>query len=218
MLKTLCLALSAVILLTLASCKKEAPKTGIERIYSSVDFNNNGKDDYTDFLNGARADAIALPTYDDSYFEGGYPPDNIGVCSDVIWRAFREAGYSLKDMVDADIARDLEAYVDINKPDPNIDFRRVVNLRVFFGKYAVSLTTDIEDFSAWQPGDIVVFGRNTHIGIVSDKRDAEGHSYIIHNSGQAEREEDYLGRQNVAAHYRFDASKVPAEVLYRWKN
>ena len=203
-------------LLTVFSCGKDEEPKGIERIYSPVDFNNNGKDDYTDFLNGARADAVALPTYDDSYFEGGYPPDDIGVCSDVIWRAFREAGYSLKDMVDNDIARDLEAYVDIDKPDPNIDFRRVVNLRVFFGKYAASLTTDIDRVEEWQPGDIVVFGRNTHIGIVSDKRDAEGHAYIIHNSGQAEREEDYLGRQNVAAHYRFDASKIPADVLCKW--
>ena len=208
--------LFAATLFTFVSCKKEEAPTGIKRIYSPVDFNNNGKDDYTDFLNGARADAVALPTYDDSYFEGGYPPDGIGVCSDVIWRAFREAGYSLKDMVDADVARDLEAYVDINRPDPNIDFRRVVNLRVFFGKYAISLTTDIDAVEEWQPGDIVVFGRNTHIGIVSDKRDAEGHAYIIHNSGQSEREEDYLGRQNVAAHYRFDASRVPGEVLYRW--
>lgn len=33
--------------------------------------------------------------------EGGYPPDNIGVCIDVVWRAFANAGYSLKDMVDA---------------------------------------------------------------------------------------------------------------------
>ncbi len=184
-----------------------------------MDFNGNGKDDYTDFLNGARADALALPTYDDSYFEGGYPPDNIGVCSDVVWRAFKEAGYSLKDMLDNDIERDIESYVSINSPDPNIDFRRVVNLRVFFGKYAISLTTDIDDVAAWQPGDIVVFGKNTHIGIVSDKRDAEGRAYIIHNSGQAEREEDYLGRedsQNVAAHYRFDASRVPADRLCRW--
>ena len=202
--------------LTVFSCGKDEEPKGIERIYSQIDFNGNGKDDYTDFLNGARADAVALPTYDDSYFVGGYPPDNIGVCSDVIWRAFREAGYSLKDMVDNDVARDLESYVDIDKPDPNIDFRRVVNLRVFFGKYAVSLTTDIDDVEKWQPGDIVVFGRNTHIGIVSDKRDAEGHTYIIHNSGQTEREEDYLGRQNVAAHYRFDASRIPADVLCKW--
>ena len=31
------------------------------------------------------------------------PPDTEGVCTDVIWRAFKNAGYSLKDMVDEDI-------------------------------------------------------------------------------------------------------------------
>ena len=59
----------------------------IQTIYSDTDFNQNGIDDYTDFLLGARADAQNHPDYDGSYFEGGYPPDDIGVCTDVVWRA-----------------------------------------------------------------------------------------------------------------------------------
>jgi len=194
----------------------EAPMP--DRVVSPVDYNENGKDDYTDFVLGARRDAENHPTYDDSYFEGGYPPDNIGVCADVIWRAFREAGYSLRDMVDRDIAVRGSMYVKITKPDSNIDFRRVYNLQVFFEKYAVSLTNDINKVEEWQPGDIVIFGNNTHIGIVSDKRNSAGRPYIIHNGGQEEREEDYLGEEFVSFHYRFDASRVDSAVLCPWKD
>ena len=188
------------------------------RVVATVDYNNNGNDDYLDFVLGARRDAENHPTYDDSYFEGGYPPDNIGVCADVIWRAFKEAGYSLRDMVDKDIRTRRSAYLKISEPDTNIDFRRVYNLKVFFEKYAVSLTNDINDTEEWQPGDIVIFGSNTHIGIVSDKRNEAGRPYIIHNGGQEDREEDYLGQEFVSFHYRFDASKVDSAVLCPWND
>lgn len=189
----------------------------IETVKSSVDFDTDGTDDYTDILLGARKDAENHPKYDGKYIDGGYPPDNIGVCSDVVWRAFKNAGYSLRDMVDSDIAARPEAYPLIKKPDTNIDFRRVRNLRIFFDKYAVSLTTDIEKIEEWQPGDIVIFNNNKHIGIVSDKRTRDGVTYIIHNGGQPKREEDYLKRSAVVAHYRFDTSKIDKEVLKPWK-
>ncbi len=191
---------------------------GIETVKSSVDFNQNGVDDYTDILLGARKDAQNHPKYDGKYIDGGYPPDNIGVCTDVVWRAFKNAGYSLKDMVDRDIENRREAYSRIDKPDTNIDFRRVKNLNIFFKEYAISLTTDITQIAEWQPGDIVIFNNQAHIGIVSDKRNRDGMPYIIHNGGQPIREEDYLTRSTVVAHYRFDASKIDSGVLAAWDN
>ena len=68
---------------------------GMEREKSSVDFNKNDIDDYADFLLGARKDAENFPKYDGSYVQGGYPDEDTGVCTDVIWRAFREAGYEI---------------------------------------------------------------------------------------------------------------------------
>lgn len=83
---------------------------------------------------------------------GGYPPDNEGVCSDVIWRAFKNAGYNLKEMIDEDIKNNLDEYPRVNgEPDTNIDFRRVPNLQVFFEKYATKLTKDINIIEEWQP-------------------------------------------------------------------
>lgn len=187
----------------------------ISIIKSEIDYNSNGIDDYTDILNGAKIDAKNHPRYKSVYYDGGYPPDDEGVCTDLVWRAFREAGYSLKDMIDNDIMNYKEDY-NIKNIDKNIDFRRVVNLRVFFDKYALILTNDITKTSEWMPGDIVIFENNKHIGIVSDYRNKDGISYILHNGGQPIRDEDYLKRGKVWKHYRFDASKIDEKVLYPW--
>lgn len=192
---------------------------GIVVLQSDVDYNQNGIDDYEDILMGAKLEAENHPRYNGAYFQGGYPPSDIGVCSDVIWRAFRHAGYNIRDMVDADIQRRREAYTEIVEPDSNIDFRRVRNLRIFFEEYAKKLTTDIEEIEEWQPGDIVIFGENDHIGIVSDRRNKKGRPYIIHNAGQPNRDEDYIKWSwlEITGHYRFDASLIEAEVLVPWK-
>ena len=179
---------------------------GIKTIKSSTDKDEDGIDDYTDILLGARAEAERKPEYKSVYYEGGYPPDTEGVCTDVIWRALRDAGYSLKDMVDKDIALNTSEYKRTNgKPDPNIDFRRVPNLRVYFEKNQISLTTNLRKIEEWQPGDIVVFGKK-HIGIISDKRNKKGIPYLIHNVGQAHMEKDVLEWYNeinpIVGHYR----------------
>lgn len=207
----------------LASYFNLLPKTSytaedfnIENVYSRVDYNKNGIDDYTDIMLGARIDAENHPKYDGSYYAEGYPPDHIGVCTDVVWRAFKNAGYSLRDMVDKDIINREDFYPNINSRDDNIDFRRVVNLRIFFEEHGQSLTLDIDEIAEWQPGDIVFFGNDKHIGIVSDKRNRQGQPYIIHNGGQPNREEDYFKRDIVTGHYRFDASKISEDVLVKW--
>lgn len=180
---------------------------GIEVIKSNTDFDNDGIDDYTDILEGARIEAKNRPTYRSEYYSGGYPPDDEGVCTDVIWRAFKNAGYSLKDMIDEDIANNVSKYPRVEgKPDPNIDFRRVPNLMVYFERNHISLTIDLNEIGEWQPGDIVVFEKN-HVGIISDKRNEKGIPYIIHNAGQLNREEDGLEFYNenwkeISYHFR----------------
>lgn len=189
----------------------------IKTAESSVDFDNDGIDDYRDIMLGARQDAKNRPKYKSEYYANAYPPDNIGVCTDVVWRAFKNAGYDLRAMVSKDIENNTNDYPNVDKPDNNIDFRRVKNLKVFFDKYGTTLTTDTEKIDEWQPGDIVIFNNNSHIGIVSDKRNRDGKVYIIHNGGQPNREEDYLPRSTVVAHYRFDASKLDDDFLEKWQ-
>lgn len=180
---------------------------GFETLKSNTDYDGDGIDDYTDILEGAKLEAKNHPTYKSAYYQGGYPPDDEGVCTDVIWRALKNAGYSLKDMIDEDIKNNVELYPRVEgKPDPNIDFRRVPNLMVYFERNHISLTIDLNEIEEWQPGDIVVFETN-HVGIISDKRNERGIPYIIHNAAQPNREEDGLEFYNknwrkISAHYR----------------
>lgn len=178
----------------------------IETVISKTDCDNDGIDDYTDILQGAKIESENKPTYKSAYYSGGYPPDNEGVCTDAIWRALKNAGYSLKDMVDEDIKNNVDEYPRVDgKPDSNIDFRRVPNLKVYFERNQINLTTDLSKIEEWQPGDIVVFG-SSHIGIISDKRNKKGIPYLLHNGGQPLREEDILEVYNnyepITGHYR----------------
>lgn len=180
---------------------------GINVIISEIDYDNDGIDDYSDILEGAKIDAERRPIYKSAYYEGGYPPDGEGVCTDVIWRSLKNAGYFLKDLVDEDIANNIDLYPKVEgKPDPNIDFRRVPNLKVFFERHALVLTNDPYEIDKWMPGDIVAFGSN-HIGIISDLRNKDGIPYLIHNAGQYNREEDSLikwyEKRGITGHYRW---------------
>lgn len=167
---------------------------------SSIDYDEDGIDDQTDILNSARDYVKTRPKYKSKYYNGGYPNDQYGVCTDVVSFAFVGAGYDLRQLVSDDIHNNLNNYM-ISKPDSNIDFRRVKNLNVFFKNNATSLTTDIEQIDQWQGGDIVVFTK--HIAIVSDKRNYHGIPYIIHNAGQPVYEEDAINRYKIIGHYRW---------------
>ena len=68
-----------------------------------------------------------------------------------------------------------------------------------------------------QAGDIVIFGNDAHIGIISDYRTKDGLAFVIHNGGaNLDREEDALTHDTVTGHYRFDASKIDPSILRVW--
>jgi len=188
------------------------PKCEVPQLVSSQDQNRNDIPDSIDIVKGARQEAERGTVYDGSYFSGGYPPEGKGACTDVIWRAFKAAGYDLKKMVDEDIKTAPSAYgVTGRQPDPTIDFRRVSNLQVFFKRHGQELTTevipgDVANLANWQPGDIVVFGPPLeHIAVISDRRNNDGVPQIIHNAGPKASEGSYLLSWNskITYHFRF---------------
>lgn len=179
----------------------------IDIVQSEYDKNENGIDDFTDILNGAKAEIANMPNYRSAYYDGGYPPADEGVCTDVIWRALQHAGYDFKAFIDEDIKNNPDAYPRVGgNPDPNIDFRRVPNVHMYLQRHTTSLTLDLSDIAQWQPGDIVVFA-DSHIGILSDKRNADGVAFLLHNGNQPVGEEDCLKREaflkGIMGHYRF---------------
>lgn len=204
-----CLLLTALLLLFLSGCGtagQAAQSSGsgwdIPPYISQSDMDGDGIDDQTDILQSTRAYLATKPKYESRYYAGGYPDDGYGVCTDVVIQALLGAGYNLKDAMDEDIRNRPQAY-GISQPEPNIDFRRVVNQNVYFQTYAISLTRDFSDIAEWQGGDIVVF-RN-HIGIVSDRRDKDGVPYFLHHYSKWQRryEQDTLRNWGeVVGHYR----------------
>ena len=174
----------------------------IETYRSNIDFDNDGIDDQTDVLAGVKNYVARNPKYKSKYYETGYPNDEYGVCTDVVAFGLNNAGYDLMTLVNEDIKNNREDY-DIEVIDKNIDFRRVKNLRVYFERNAISLTTDVNKIEEWQGGDIVIF--KNHIGVISDSRNKNGVPFVIHHANPFQKyyEEDILETRNdIVGHYR----------------
>lgn len=176
-----------------------ASELGLTELCSPLDADGDKIDDWHDIMLGARTYIETDPSYKSRYYEGGYPDDGYGVCTDVVWQGFAAAGYDLKSLVDGHIAENPELYPD--EADPNIDFRRVKNLYIFFEQTAQSLTIDTSYPEEWQPGDIVVY--ENHIAICSDKRNKNGLPFIIHHGPLGAREADELESKDIIGHYRW---------------
>ncbi len=154
-------------------------------------------------------------TYDGSYRRIGFPfgdvPDDIGVCTDVVIRAYRKLGIDLQRRVNADMTQRFYEYPSYKKwgllkPDPNIDHRRVPNLRSFFAKNGINLpiTNNANDYS---PGDIVTWNITPnlpHIGIVTNLVSFDRKRPVIaHNIGRGPQLEDILFKLEITGHYRY---------------
>jgi uncharacterized protein len=150
--------------------------------------------------------------YDPAYTALSYPngdvPRELGVCTDVVIRAYRDAfGIDLQKSVHEDMAKNFAAYPKnwgLKRADRNIDHRRVPNLRTFMTRQGANrpVSQKAED---WQPGDILtsmVGGKLPHIGIVSD-RSIDGRPLVIHNIGRGTQEEDILFTYPINGHYRW---------------
>lgn len=152
--------------------------------------------------------------YDPSYYKIPYPngdvPEDRGVCTDVVIRAYRKMGIDLQKEVHEDMKANFDAYPKHWKQpqtDKNIDHRRVPNLMVFFERKGQKLpiTALAKDY---QPGEIVCWnlgGGTTHIGIVSHIKSIDGLRYqIIHNIGAGQVLEDCLFSFKIIGHYKYE--------------
>ena len=164
-------------------------------------------------LAGAIAQAGVTTSYDPSYvalaYPGGDVPEQTGVCSDVVVRAFRKAGIDLQKEIHEDMKAARSDYPTrwgTTSLDANIDHRRVLNLMAYFRRQGKSLPVS---YSAtdYQPGDIVAWDLTSgidHIGIVTNMLSDSGDRYlIVHNIGAGTRVEDVLFDWTIKGHYRF---------------
>lgn len=154
-------------------------------------------------------------TYDGAYhrleYPGGDVPANIGVCTDVIIRSYRQLGIDLQKLVHEDMQNNFRAYPSkriwgLTKPDKNIDHRRVPNLQVYFERHAQVLTKSL-NAADYKTGDIVTWmlpGNLPHIGMVVNQISQDsGHPLIVHNIGRGPEMSDMLFAHTITGHYRF---------------
>lgn len=142
-------------------------------------------------------------------YPGGDVPANIGVCTDVLIRSYRAAyGFDFQKAVHEDMRANFSAYPKnwgLKRTDRNIDHRRVPNLETYLTRQGASLGISREP-SDFLPGDIVSWrlaGRLPHIGIVSDRKAADGTPLIIHNVGAGPSEDNVLFLYKMNGHFRF---------------
>lgn len=156
--------------------------------------------------------------YDGSYFQLDYPngdvPANIGVCTDVIIRSYRQLGVDLQALVHEDMQGNFAQYPSkriwgLTRPDKNIDHRRVPNLQAFFTRNGQVLTVS-HDASDYQAGDIVTWmlpGNLPHIGIlVAQQANDTQRPLVVHNIGAGPQLEDVLFEYSITGHYRYQPS------------
>ena len=190
------------------------------------DKDEDGINDQKDIMQGAKkqlenpAKTINLEEGELNYFSGGDPPENLASTEDIIARAFFEAGFSLKDLVYEDIKDNFDKYPikeiwNRSFCDPDIDYRRIQNLEIFFKRNAKVLdilfnASDEQNLNSWLPGDVVFFdmdrnGYSDNVGIISDNTTRDGISKVIYNyidPGYTV-EKDILKEKIITGHYRF---------------
>ncbi len=152
-------------------------------------------------------------SYDPAYrrlpFPGGAVPRQAGVCTDVIIRAYRDAmSIDLQERVNHDMKRAFDAYPKnwgLTRTDPNIDHRRVPNLKVFFIRSGAARTVT-PNAADYLPGNMVAQmlpGNLPHIALVSDELNAdESRPIVIHNIGRGAQMEDTLFAFDITGHCR----------------
>lgn len=153
--------------------------------------------------------------YDGSYFKIPFPngdvPSDIGVCTDLVVRSLRTIGMDLQQLVFDHVSANKKLYKGLygsKLPDPNIDHRRVLNLRVFFAGTETELPLS-KVATDYKPCDLVTWNLPKgmkHIGIVSDRVSAGGVPLILHHIFKYPTEDDVLFHEDltITGHYSVD--------------
>jgi uncharacterized protein len=160
------------------------------------DKDGDGIPDSLDVFIGAKKELLNAESYTtaaEDYIGMRYPMGDvardIGVCTDVIIRAVRNAGHDLQAELHDDIRRARSAYPMVKgSGDASIDQRRVGTLLPYFKRHWESHSVKPGDpDDPWRPGDVILMDTfpdrpgPDHIGIVSDHLDDSGLPLIINN-------------------------------------
>lgn len=165
-----------------------------------------GQVNYKKVISNSKWQTTQDVTYDSRYLKLPYPygdvPSYIGVCTDVIIRAFRADSIDLQSLIHVDMRRNT-GYYNVPILDRNIDHRRCKNIRKYFKRHGYSLpvTKNSKDY---KPGDLVFWDVGIeHVGIVIDEKVPNTNRYyVVHNIGNGPEKEDFLFLAPIIYHGR----------------
>lgn len=157
-------------------------------------------------VEGALIQAREGAAYTTGYYRIPYPNGDLdrsqGVCTDVVIRSLRHAGFDLQRLIHEDMRARFATYPRREaRPDANIDHRRCPNQAWFFKRYGRALSTK----GQWRPGDVVYWKLDNgldHTGVLSNRLNAKGEPFVVHNIGRCT-EEDVLRQWRIVGHYRY---------------
>ncbi len=184
------------------------------------DADRDGIPDALDILIGAKKTVLNGDAYTEGYvtikFPMGDVPREMGVCTDVVIRAVRNAGVDLQKALHDDIKRAPRSYPMVKgRANPHIDQRRVKTLLPYFKRHWEEHTARFDDpADPLRPGDVIFMDTfpskpgPDHIGILSDRLDDQGLPLVINNwtTGTVTAEMDLLTFVPVLHRFRLPGS------------
>lgn len=184
------------------------------------DEDGDGIPDPLDLLLGGYKNRINAAPYGGGYilidFPGGDVPREMGVCSDVIVRAVRNAGLDLQAELQREIRRAPRAFPMVARANSHIDHRRVKTLLPYFERRWDQRRASLDDAGdPLRPGDVVFMdtfpGRSgpDHVGILSDRRGPSGLPLVINSwtDGFRASEMDLLPGVPVTHRFRYPSAR-----------
>ena len=150
------------------------------------------------------------PDYVSIAYPNGDVPAKTGVCTDVIIRAYRKLSIDLQKEVHEDMRNSFEMYPKtwgLNRPDTNIDHRRVPNLETFFRRKGKELpiTQNADDYKTGAMVTWMINDKMPHIGIVTNRLTKDGkRRLIVHNVGGGQVLEDCLFKYRITGHFVYE--------------
>jgi uncharacterized protein len=165
-------------------------------------------------LKSSQSEVVFDPTYYKIAYPGGDVARGKGAAADVLIRSLRAVGIDLQKEIHEDMTENFRVYPQLWNalgPDPNIDHRRVANLRRFFERKGETLVPS-RDPADYRPGDVVVWSMadaESHVGIVvPGPLDRGGEPWVVHHPGASTvKWENVLFDYKIEAHFRYPALK-----------